>query len=80
MVILYQKIRTNERPDALPHGALVRAVHPRRLSFQGVAIMSKNIKQPVPPEQYIYTATVRFFLEVSGGYLAAPGTAILPPN
>ena len=42
--------------------------------------MSKNIKQPVPSEQNIYTATVRFFLEVSRGYLAAPGTAILPPN
>jgi len=46
----------------------------------GGAIMSKNIKQPVPSEQNIYTATVRFSLEVSRGYLAAPGTAILLPN
>jgi len=80
MVILYQKIRTNERPDALAHGALVWAVHQDVRRSRGVAIMSKNIKQPVPSEQNIYTATVRFFLEVSRGYLAAPGTAILPPN
>lgn len=52
----------------------------RTFVVPGGAIMSKNIKQPVPSEQNIYTATVPFFLEVSRGYLAAPGTAILPPN
>jgi hypothetical protein len=42
--------------------------------------MSNNIKQTIPSEQNLYAATVRFFLEVSRGYLAAPGTTILPPT
>jgi len=36
--------------------------------------MSNNIKQPVPSEQNLYTATVRFFLEASRRYLAVLDT------
>jgi len=38
-------------------------------------VIDMEIKQPVPTEQDNYAATVRFFLEVSRGYLAIRGTA-----
>mgnify|MGYP001104987767 CR=1 FL=1 len=42
--------------------------------------MSKTIKQPVPSKQIPYTAAVRISLDVSRGYLATAGFAILPTH
>jgi hypothetical protein len=80
MVTLYWKFRTNERADAHLICGFGSGGSQDVFRSIGVAIMSKNIKQPIPSKQNTYTAAVRFFLGVSRGYLAAPDTAILPPN